>query len=265
MIGPMEPDPQDKASAGEDETDGEEVSLNSLSEAFASLMDKGETSGQQESTDFKEETGRGEKPEDSCAERSDLATGGQADPSLDMAVNPGGEVSPQSILEAMLFVGNENNQPLTVKQVVSFVRGVTPEEVESLIESLNESYESERTPYRIAAVGAGYRMVLSGEFDRLRDKFYGRVRQARLSQAAVEVLAIVAYKQPVTRADVDKLRGQSSTAMLSQLVRRQILRIERPDKNPQNAQYFTTDRFLQLFHLENLDDLPQSQDLDRVV
>ena len=265
MIGPMEPDPQDKTPAGEDQTDGEEVSLNSLSEAFASLMDKGEASVQQESTDFIEESGSKEKPEDSGAERSDLVIEGSADPSLEMAATSGGEVSPRSILEAMLFVGNENNQPLTVKQVVSFVRGVTSEEVELLIESLNETYQLEGTPYRIAPIGAGYRMVLSGEFDRLRDKFYGRVRQARLSQAAVEVLAIVAYKQPVTRAEVDKFRGQSSTAMLSQLVRRQILRIERPDKNPKNAQYFTTDRFLQLFNLENLNDLPQSQELDRVV
>ena len=75
-------------------------------------------------------------------------------------------------------------------------------------------------------------------------KFYGRVKEARLSQAAVEVLAVVAYRQPLTRDEIDALRGRPSGGLLAQLVRRQLLRIERPEDRPRQPKYLTTDRFL---------------------
>jgi segregation and condensation protein B len=100
------------------------------------------------------------------------------------------------------------------------------------------------------------------EFAPLHDKLLGRVREAKLSQAAIDILAVVAYQQPVTRAEIDKLRGKPAGAMLGQLVRRDLLRIERPDTKPREPKYYTTDRFLALFGLNTLDDLPRSQELD---
>ena len=89
------------------------------------------------------------------------------------------------------------------------------------------------------------------------------MREARLSQAAIDVLAIVAYQQPLSAEQIGAVRGKPSGAVLSQLVHRGLLRIERqPGKRP-NVQYFTTDRFLHLFGLQTLADLPQSEELDR--
>ena len=99
-------------------------------------------------------------------------------------------------------------------------------------------------------------------FPSLRDRFYGRVREARLSQAAVDVLAIVAYRQPVTAPQIAELRGKPSSRLLSQLVRRGLLEIRRPDDRRSNPEYRTAERFLELFGLQSLEDLPQSEDLD---
>jgi segregation and condensation protein B len=168
------------------------------------------------------------------------------------------EVSPRTILEAMLFVGHPENQPLTSEKVASLMRGVRAQEIDELVAELNRSYDEEGCPYRIESAGAGYRLALRDEFHSWRDVFYGRAKAAKLSQAAVDVLAIVAYKQPLTREDVDALRGRPSGSLLAQLVRRQLLRVERSHDQPRTPRFCTTDRFLQLFGLQGLRDLPQT-------
>ncbi len=173
------------------------------------------------------------------------------------------EITPRNILEAMLFVGNADNTPLEAQHVASLMRGVSAPEIDTLAIELNELYLHEGAPYQIVGETGGYRLALREQYSRTRDKFYGRVREARLSQAAIEVLSIVAYNQPVTTDQVSKFRGAKSGAILSQLVRRQLLRVERFDDQPRIASYSTTDRFLGLFGLDCLGDLPRSEDLDR--
>jgi segregation and condensation protein B len=104
--------------------------------------------------------------------------------------------------------------------------------------------------------------VLRTEFAVVRDRLHGRVRQARLSQAAIDVLALVAYHEPLTSEEVAAKRGRPSGPILTQLVRRELLRIERPSAAPRTPRYFTTQRFLDLFGLESLAALPRSQDFD---
>lgn len=173
------------------------------------------------------------------------------------------EVSPRTILEAMLFVGHPQNEPLTAASVAGMMRGVLPEEIDDLVRELNDEYASDGAPYTIASVEAGYQLQLLDAYAPLHDKMLGRVREARLSQAAIDILAVIAYQQPITRSEIDKLRGRPAGGTLSQLVRRDLLRIERPDTKPREPRYYTTDRFLKLFGLDSLDDLPRSQDIDR--
>ena len=180
------------------------------------------------------------------------------------APDDGCGLTPRSILEAILFVGHPNNEPITSKQVAAVMRGVRPQEVDDLVVELNAIYAAEGCPYRVVSVGPGYRLALQEQLAPLRDKFYGHVREARLSQAAIDILAIVAYRQPLTREEIDALRGRPSGAVLSQLVRRQLLRVERGQDPPHKPRYCTTDRFLSLFGLESLAELPQSQDADRI-
>ncbi len=136
-----------------------------------------------------------------------------------------------------------------------------PAEIDALVRQLNADYQARRCPYTIASEGAGYRLRLGEQYARLRDKFYGKTRQARLSQAAIEVLSLVAYSEPLSADEVSQLRGTPSGPVLAQLVRRQLLRVE--SGTGKRRKYATTSRFLELFALDSLADLPSSQDLDR--
>jgi segregation and condensation protein B len=223
------------------------ISLDELSEAYAQLMGKG--SDPYELHD--------EQPP---AEATPAEAIVQQQPPSEEEVC---DICPRSIVEAILFVGHPTNEALPGPQIASLMRGVPEREIAELVQELNEIYDSEGHPFHVISEGAGYRMVLRDEFASLRDSFYGRVREARLSQAAIDVLAVVAYHQGLTREKIDQMLGKPSGGLLSQLVRRQLLRLERPETKPRRPRYYTTDRFLRLFGLAGIDELPRSQDLER--
>jgi segregation and condensation protein B len=251
------PDPPTAESLGLDdfvEPDDQGLSLDELSQAYAALLAKGSDP-------------YSEAPSD--ADQPPAETAVTTDESLQPAEDPDAtfEITPQSIVEAILFVGHPTAEPLTSERLAGLMRGVQPAEVDDLVRELNAEYAASSAPYRIESVGPGYVMALQIDFGPLRDTFHGRIREARLSQAAIDVLAIVAYHQPVAADEIDRLRGKPSGAILSQLVRRDLLSIERPAEKKSvkksKPQYRTTQRFLELFGLDNLAELPRSHDLDR--
>jgi segregation and condensation protein B len=175
----------------------------------------------------------------------------------------GCEINPRTVVEAMLFVGRPDNGPISARELAAAMRGVSPSEIEAAVGELNSTYDADGAPYHIEQNNGGYRLVLRDEFQRLRDKFYGRVKEARLSPAVLEVLSVLAYNQPATAEHLSELRGEPSGAALSTLVRRRLVKLERIEK-PGSPQYSTTERFLKLFGLENLEALPRAEDLERV-
>jgi segregation and condensation protein B len=164
----------------------------------------------------------------------------------------------------MLFVGRPDNRPYTSRELAAAMRGVSPDEIEAAIFELNSGYNADQAPYQIEQENGAYRLVLRGEFERMRDKFYGRVKEARLSPVALEVLSVLAYNQPATVEQLNELRGSPSGAALATLVRRRLVKVERPAEAGAPAQYSTTDRFLSLFGLESLAALPRSEELEKV-
>lgn len=169
----------------------------------------------------------------------------------------GCEITPRSILEAILFVGHPQGEPLASQQIAGLMRGVTGDEVDELVRELNAAYSAEYAPYQIQSRGAGYLLELREEFAPLRDNFYGRIKEVRLTQGTIDVLAIVAYNQPIGLQEIDRIRGRSSGAAISQLVRREIVAYEKAEEKGSKPTYRTTERFLDLYGLESLDDLPQ--------
>jgi len=167
------------------------------------------------------------------------------------------EITPQSIIEALLFVGSPAGEGISSAQLAGLMRGVRPAEVDAAVSELNERYAARGAPYAIVDVAGGYRMAVREEFDRLRDKFYGRIRRARLSQSAIEVLSLVAYNEPISGDEINRLRGAHSGAILTQLLRRELLRLDRAPEAKRGL-YSTTPRFLAVFGLESLGDLPKS-------
>lgn len=167
--------------------------------------------------------------------------------------------SPEAIVEAALFVGHPSNEPLTATRIASLMRDVTPEEVAELIEKLNDSYRQNKQAIRIIREQSGFVMTLSPEASSVRAAFVGKVRETKLNQPAIDVLALVAYQPGITAAKIDDQRGRESAAILNQLVRRQLLMVERikPDGGGRaSSHYYPTERFLYLFEMESLQDLP---------
>lgn len=174
------------------------------------------------------------------------------------------EVSPPSlgrIVEALLFVGGA---PLSAARACETVRGLTPEQLTQVIAALNHDYQVQGRPYRIQLREEGYEMVLRPAFRQVRERLLGTQREARLSPPALDTLALVAYRQPITRAEVDSLRGADSMASLRQLVRLGLIAIQRGDSQQREVIYGTTSRFLKLFGLRSLEELPRTHDLDRM-
>lgn len=166
------------------------------------------------------------------------------------------------ILEALLFLGGP---PLTPQRLGESIRGLTPAQIQQAVDALNQDYRRQGRPYFIAAMEQGYLLTLRPRYRPVVEKLYGSVREARLSPQAIDVLALVAYRQPAAKPEIDNLRGGESGALLRQLVRHGLVAIvERTEGGRRENCYVTTSRFLDLFGLKNLDDLPRTQDLQQL-
>ena len=192
----------------------------------------------------------------------------QADPVGDPEPAPESTPAPaappplERIVEALLFIGGP---PLTAVRAGEVVRGLTPAQFAQVIEALNRDYRQQGRPYLVQPQDQGYVLALRPRFRPVLEKLYGGVREARLSPAAIDVLALVAYRQPATKEEIDGLRGADSGGLLRQLVRRGLVAVaSRADADQKAVAYGTTPRFLELFGLQSLDDLPQTQDLQRL-
>jgi segregation and condensation protein B len=178
------------------------------------------------------------------------------DPTADLAPPP-----LERIVEALLFVGGA---PLTPERACEAVRGLTPEQLPPLIDGLNRAYRQQGRPYRVERKEHGYELTLVPRYRPVVDRLFGSTKETRLSPAALAVLALVAYRQPVTKSEVDSLRGAESGAVLRQLVRLGLIAVQRGPDGSKDVCYGTAPRFLTLFGLRTLDDLPRTHELQRL-
>jgi segregation and condensation protein B len=172
------------------------------------------------------------------------------------------QVNTRSITEALLFVGRADNEPLSAEAMASTMRDITPEEVVQAVSELNAEYAADGSAMTIVESAAGYRMVLREEMERVRDRFVGKVQQATLTPAAMEVLSVIAYRQPIDLKTIDTLRKQKCQSLVALLVRRGLVIVERSAANPRQVRYVTSPRFLQVFGLTSIDQLPQAAEFE---
>ncbi len=185
-----------------------------------------------------------------------------AEPAPPAPPSPPSPPSPVRIIEAMLFVGGA---PLTAVRAGEAIRGLSAEQFAQAIDALTHAYRRQGRPYAVQPHGQGYVLALRPRFQRVVERLHGGVREARLSSAAVDVLALVAYRQPATKAEIDSLRGAESGGLLRQLVRRGLIQVVyRGEASCKEVSYGTTPRFLELFGLQSLDDLPRTRDLQQI-
>lgn len=187
---------------------------------------------------------------------------GRKSSATDEAAPRGPAIDTRSITEALLFVGRPDNQPLSAEAIAATMRDITPDEVAAAVTELNAEYAEDNSAMTIVESAAGYRLTLREDLSRVRDKFYGKVQQATLTPAAMEVLSIIAYRQPVELKVIDAMRAQKSQSLASSLVRRGLVEVRRSDGTPRKVEYATTARFLQVFGLSSTEQLPQAAEFE---
>jgi len=170
----------------------------------------------------------------------------------------GGEVTPEAIVEALLMSSDDS---LSSGRIANILGVGTAADVGKHVEALNARYEREGASFRIELIAKGYQILTQPAFDRWISKLHKARSDARLSPASLETLAIVAYKQPVLRAEVEAVRGVACGEMLSRLRDVNLVRIVgRADEIGRPLLYGTTTRFLEVFGLSSLKDLPKLDD-----
>ena len=164
-------------------------------------------------------------------------------------------------LEAALLI-SEGASP--AKKLAQIARLIDVREVQQLIQVLNDGYDRTRSAFRIEQTAAGYILMTRASLSPWLDRLHNRQAEMKLSAPMMETLTIVAYQQPVTRADVEAIRGVQSAEMIRQLMDRGLLRIGGEDDSlGRPFLYETTRQFLSMFGLRKLEDLPNYGTLRR--
>ena len=169
------------------------------------------------------------------------------------------EITTESIIEAVLFA---TESPLPAAKIAQILGFGDARVVKKQIAALNERYEGTSAAFRIEELAGGFQMLTLPAYHKWVSRLHSVRRETKLSPAALETLAVVAYKQPVLRADVEAVRGVAVGDILNRLREMGLIKIVgRAEVIGRPMLYGTTRRFLEVFGLASLDDLPQVEAL----
>jgi segregation and condensation protein B len=189
-----------------------------------------------------------------------------------MAGNDGTNL--KQIVEGLIFAADE---PISPKQIRELVEGagengaedssvLTPQALRSIVDALNGDYEHGGRPYRIQAVAGGYIFATNREVSAFVGKLHREQSRRRLTQAALETLAIIAYKQPITKVELEAIRGVNSDYIVKSLLEKDLITITGRQQSPgRPLLYGTTKRFLMHFGLDSLTDLPKPREIEELI
>ncbi len=165
-------------------------------------------------------------------------------------------VSPREVIEAAVFVGGD--VALTARRLASLIgQDVDSRIAVSLVDSLNQSYQRENRPYEIRLHEGGYRLELREAFLDVSTRTFGiGPRDVKLSAEILEVLAFVAWNQPVEKEQIESIDRTNAMALLRQLLRLQLVELQRNGQKRSDVSYVTTTKFLKLFGLKSIAELP---------
>ena len=160
----------------------------------------------------------------------------------------------EAVLEGLLYL--QGDEGLSLEQIRDILE-ITEEEAESLINRLQENYQNINRGLTIKYLGNAYKLTTKEEHKKYYEKLVSIPKYYRLSNSALETLAIIAYNEPITRIEIDKLRGVDSSYVIRKLVAKGLIKESgRSDLPGHPLLYKTTDDFLDCFNLSSLKDLP---------
>ena len=165
-----------------------------------------------------------------------------------------------ALIEAVLLLEND---PVELRKLGG-ITGLSLQAVEEALEVLRSALEADGHGLEIVEIGGGFSFApRKALWDQLRER-YGKSAENRLSKAALETLAIIAYSQPITRAEIESIRGVSADGMIKLLSSRSFIReVGKKDVPGKPVQYGTTREFLKAFRLSTIADLPKLEGLER--
>lgn len=183
-----------------------------------------------------------------------------------------GPLTERQILEVLFFATDE---PLTIRQVMDIFAileegekpiPVTPESIAENVEAINRDYDHTGRPFRIVKVAGGYQFATRPEFGIWLAKMIRERSKRKLSVSALETLAVVAYKQPVTKPEIESIRGVNADYVLHSLLERNMVAIVGRASTPgRPLLYGTTKDFLKHFGINDLSDLPKPREIDELM
>jgi segregation and condensation protein B len=166
----------------------------------------------------------------------------------------------KSLIESLLFVSGE---PVTLTGLKNITEIPEPE-IKQFLEELMAEYEGKNSGLQIAEIASGYQMVTNPVYAPWIRKFKNTATSNKLSMPALETLAIIAYNQPITKAEIEQIRGVNSDGVIKTLLDRRLIKIMGRREVPgKPLLYSTTREFLQYFGLKDLADLPTIKELTR--
>jgi len=168
-----------------------------------------------------------------------------------------------SVVEALVLSSPE---PLAARKIVDVMDGLTPSQVGKTVAELNNRYMESGSAFRIRELAGGYQFYVVPEFAGFVQELFTRRRRMRLTRASLETLAIIAYRQPVTKAEIEHIRGVASDGVIHNLLRKNVIAIRGRAKTVgKPLQYGSTDEFLKFFGLASLSDLPKMSEIEELI
>jgi segregation and condensation protein B len=164
----------------------------------------------------------------------------------------------KAVIEALLFT---SDKPLTIEQIRSVLDNLDASQINGTLEELKSEYEVSNRGMRLVQVAGGFQMVTPVGLAPFLKKLYKQRQAEKLSKPALETLAIIAYKQPITRLEVESIRNVNIDGVIKTLLDRDLIRITGKKKAPGRPKvYGTTRQFLEYFGLKSLEELPKTED-----
>ena len=183
-----------------------------------------------------------------------------ADDTASAPQSPSQDITTESVIEAILFASDEPISAEKLVNIAEFNGGV--KQVKKCIETLNEQYTQSGRAFRIEEIAGGFQMMTLPEYNNWLKNLLRQRADNKLSPAALETLAIIAYKQPIIRADVEAIRGVACGEMLRSLMYKGLVKIVgKAEVLGRPLLYGTTRKFLEVFGLNDLKDLPKAEEL----
>lgn len=175
-----------------------------------------------------------------------------------------------SVIESLIFASDdsisENEIINAIKEIDGDDTDITPSDVDQCVDQLNEQYKEVDLSFQIVKIANGYAFATKPDYAKYIGYLSTEKSKRRLSQAALETLAIIAYKQPITKPEIESIRGVNSDYMINTLLEKNLITIKgRAETIGRPLLYITTEEFLKYFGLHKITELPKPREIEEIM